>query len=95
MDNDNPLGIVLDLEVIREKIPGHSSVKLCEMIISTRYLGMDSQICIACMEELAKRRESGDTFDFESYIQEAGKDMPVLDMPTMDFRAILAQIRKT
>lgn len=91
---DNLLGASLDLDVIREKIPLHSSEKLCEMIICSRYFGFDPQICLLCMEELSKRRATGDTFDFEMHIETAGKDLPVLDFTSPDFRTILAHLTK-
>lgn len=94
MDNENLLDIAFDLNIIKEKIPTYTSVKLCEMIVCTRYLGLDQQICLECMKELANRRVDGDTFDFELYIEKESKDMPVLDFSTLDFRSILNQVMK-
>ena len=95
MIDENILDIALDLQVVKKTIPAQSSIKLCEMIVCTRYLGFDPQICLACMEELSKRREAGDNFDFELYIEESSKDMPALNFVSPDFRTILSQAFKT
>jgi hypothetical protein len=43
------------------------------------------------MEELAKRRMAGDTFNFESYIDQAYNELPVLDFSMPDIRTVLQQ----
>lgn len=91
---NNPLNIGLDLATVREKIPSFTSEKLCEMIVCVRYLGLNSEITVACMEELATRRSNGDVFDFESYVATSQQDLPALDFTNPDFRTLLAQIAK-
>lgn len=91
---NNPLNIGLDIDIIREKIPTFTSEKLCEMIVCVRYLGLNSDITVACMEELSRRRSDGDIFDFESYVATSQQDLPVLDFTNPDFRTLLAQIAK-
>ena len=51
--------------------------KICEIIVVDRYLGSLNQEAILCMEELAKRREAGDTFDYESFIDLELKKLPM------------------
>jgi hypothetical protein len=55
-----------------------SNKKLCEIIITARYLGSMSQEAISCMQELARRRSEGDTFDYESLIDTETKKLPDL-----------------
>jgi hypothetical protein len=85
--------VKFDIDVIRSKIPTHSSKKLCEMIVTARYFGLHSDLDVYCMEELASRRLNGDTFDFESYIDESTKELPVLDFSAggFDIRQVLSQ----
>lgn len=80
-----------NLDLIKSKIPSHNSQKLCEMIVCTRYFGLNPDLDIYCMEELAKRRINGDIFDFESKIEEIGKELPPLDFSDsgFDIRKIL------
>jgi len=82
--------VALDMNKIIENLPVYSNEKLCEMIVCDRYFGFGQKIQVICMEELAKRRVAGDTFDFESYIDKAYKQLPVLDFKK-DIRDVLKQ----
>lgn len=46
-----------------------SSETLAAHVVVYRALKMNKDIAIACMEELAKRKSEGDSFDFDSYIE--------------------------
>jgi len=83
----------MDVKVVKEKIPTHSSERLCEMIVCDRYFGCFREIALACMEELGKRRVAGDTFDFETYIEKALGNLPKLQfgLSTPDLRDVLQQ----
>lgn len=61
------------------------------MIVCDRYFGFEQKISDVCMEELAKRRMAGDTFNFESYIDQAYNELPVLDFSMPDIRTVLQQ----
>lgn len=50
--------------------------KLCEIIVTARYLGSMKTEAISCMEELARRRSEGETFDYESFIETEVKKLP-------------------
>lgn len=81
----------LDLKVIEDKIPSFNSEKLCEMIVCDRYFGCYKEIAVLCMEELAKRRISGNIFPFENYIENAYKELPQLNFTTPDLTDVLRQ----
>src|SRR5574337_1094979 len=81
----------LDLNLIRNKIPGYTSEKLCEMIVCDRYFGCYKEIAIMCMEELSNRRTNGDAFNFEDYIENAYKELPQLDFSVPDLGDVLRQ----
>jgi hypothetical protein len=85
---------VLDLEKVKHSIPSFHSQKLCEMIICDRYFGCYKEIGIMCMQELAKRRELGDTFLFEDAIEQGYKQLPELNLNTINVREILQQAIK-
>jgi hypothetical protein len=90
--SDEPVEMVqLDLNKVRENLPQFSSQKLCEMIVCDRYFGFGQEISVICMEELAKRRTAGDTFAFETYIEQVYKGLPVLDFTMPDIRSIMQQ----
>lgn len=93
LNDDSPIEEVnLDIELIKSKIPTYTSTKLCEMIVCDRYFGFNKEINVICMEELAKRRLSGDSFDFESFIEESLKDLPPLDFSNvLDIKSALNQ----
>lgn len=79
----------LDLDLIKSNIPTYSSEKLSEMIVCERYLGFHPDVSVMCMEELARRRMTGDCFAFEDYIENALKKLPKLDFNVMDLRGVL------
>lgn len=95
LDDDSDEGIEevkLDIDQITANLPQYPSKKLCEMIVCDRYFGFEHKLSIICMEELAKRRMAGDTFNFEAHIAEISKEMPELDLSiTPDIRAVLNQ----
>lgn len=84
----------LDLEKVRANLPAYTSEKLCEMIVCDRYFGMDKQISVMCMQELANRRIAGNQFGFEKYIEEAYAKLPQLNFAVPDLRATLSQVIK-
>lgn len=92
LTGDEPIeNVKLDLDKVKENVPSFTNEKLCEMIVCDRYFGFGEKISPVCMEELAKRRVAGDAFDFETYIDQAYKSLPVLSFATPDLRAILNQ----
>ena len=93
VNSETPLkGIKLDVDLVKSKIPSYTSQKLCEMIVCGRYIGFYPEISILCMEELAIRRDSGDTFDFETYIDNAYQSLPKLDFTVPDLQSVLSTL---
>jgi hypothetical protein len=82
----------LDLKIVRENVPTFDSVKLAEMIVCDRYFGCYREIAVLCMEELGKRRITGEQFDFESYIEKALAELPKLDFSVPDLGDVLRQV---
>lgn len=95
LDDDSDDGleeVKLDIDQIKANLPQYGNQKLCEMIVCDRYFGFEQKISTICMEELARRRSTGDAFAFEAYIDKISKEMPVLDLSgTPDIRTILNQ----
>jgi hypothetical protein len=83
--------VQLDLDEVRAHVPEYTNEKLCDMIVCDRYFGFEESIYVICMEELSKRRTNGDMFDFETYIDLAQKELPVLDFSIPDIRSVLNQ----
>jgi hypothetical protein len=81
----------LDIDLIRKNVPNYSSEKLCEMIVCDRYFGCYREIAIICMEELSNRRQAGDGFAFESYIDSSFKKLPELNFSGINLRDVLQQ----
>jgi hypothetical protein len=94
-NSDDPLEqAVLDLKVIKNNLVNYNSHKLCEMIACHRYLGFNQEVAIMCMEELSNRRVNGDSFDFESYIEQCLADLPPLNFSIPNLRDVLHQAIK-
>lgn len=63
-----------------EKVKKFSTQKLCEIIITYRYMNIFREEAVICMQELASRREAGDQFDYETFIETEGKKLPDFKM---------------
>ncbi len=96
MINDNNDSDDFNYNNIKELIPTFSSEKLCEIIVCDRYLSIFKDIAVLCMQELSNRRINGDTFDFESFIDNSIKELPNLESSLIDINGIIKQaINKT
>jgi len=60
----------------------NSSTALAAIIVSSRTLGILKKEAREAMIELMKRKESGDEFDFSSYIDEKISQMPKPELNT-------------
>ena len=85
---ETPELLQLNIEKVKTNLPNFTNEKICEMIVVDRYLGLGEKVSAICMEELVNRRLAGDVFDFETYIANAAKELPVLDF-TIDVRSVL------
>lgn len=79
----------VSLDTIKSNMVNYDSKKLCQMVVAYRYLKMNKDLSISAMEELSKRRQAGDNFDFEKFIQESLDELPVIDFSMPDLRTLL------
>lgn len=92
LNDDLPeVDVKLDMEQVKANVPKFSNEKLCEMIVCDRYFGFGQKIDIVCMEELAKRRAAGDTFNFEAHIESIFGELPKINLTKPDLRDVLTQ----
>lgn len=56
-------------------LTGLSSQVLAAWIISYKLIGVNQELAQKCMEELTRRRLTGDTFNFEEYIENKLKEL--------------------
>jgi hypothetical protein len=84
----------LNIPEIQKNIQAYASTKLCEMIVCDRYFECYREVAIICMEELARRRQAGDDFLFENYIDQAFDKLPKLNLTGLNLRDILTQAIK-
>jgi hypothetical protein len=82
----------IKMEDILTNLPEYSTTKLCEIIVCDRYLGINHSFSTACMEELSRRRDNGDTFSFEDYIEEQLNSLPKLEINMPGLRDALVKI---
>lgn len=70
---------------LETNIKQFTNEKLCEIVVSNRYLGVLREEAILCMGELATRRAQGDMFAYESKIDELLETLPKIniDLKTM------------
>lgn len=91
---DNEDSESLSEDDLKKNITIYSSYKLCDIVIAYRYLGMFKNLFMSCMEELGKRRSSGDNFDFEAYIDNNLLEMPKIDIKGIDIASTLQKLNK-
>ena len=63
----------------KEDVSSFDSEKLCSLVACNRYIAMDKNMEVLAMQELAKRRQAGDNFNFESKIEEYSKRFIPID----------------
>ena len=80
---------LISFQDIKIKIPSFKSEKLCQMIVSSRYIGFGKELEKECMLELAKRRSNGEIFEFEKNIQDNLNSLPKLSFNFPDLREVL------
>lgn len=73
------------------QISSFASDKLCSIIATNRYLKFDKKMEILAMQELSKRRDIGDAFDFEKEIDKYGSEFTPISASIPD--AINAAIK--
>ena len=81
MKNDNIT------ETVKTNITTYSSTMLCRMILVQKSFNLNKDLTILCMGELARRRESGDLFNFEQFLDENKNLIPKLSF-AMDLNAV-------
>ena len=84
----------LDLSKIKSNITNYTDQKLCEIVVSGRYLGFNQELSVICMEELSRRRSEGSNFDFELFIDNSLNNLPKLDFSVLNLKDILHQAIK-
>jgi len=82
----------LNLDEIIKNLHNYSMIQLCDIVICDRYLGFSDKLATVCMEELGMRRENGDTFDFEAYIEREYNALPKLDFSIADVQSSIIKI---
>ena len=70
-----------------------TSEYLCAIIISNRYLNLYKEESIKAMEELSSRRQNGDNFDYESFIDNKLKDLPDLNFKNDEMNNIINNLK--
>ena len=74
-------------------IKTYSSTQLCDIVITDRYLKAFKSEALAAMEELSARRLTGDSFDYESYIEEELSQLPNFHIDIKDLSLALENIK--
>jgi|688.fasta_scaffold1867050_2 hypothetical protein len=85
---------MINVQEIKDKIKDFSSEKLCQIIVCDRYLKYNKELAVVAMQELSDRRDSGDSFDFESYIEKSLSELPSINNMSFDIRTVLANLAK-
>ena|SRR4030067_2948974 len=68
------------------------SKTLAAHVVVYRAINMNKDIAVACMKELMKRRNDGDDYDFEAYIEEELAKIP--KPQNVDYVKIIKNMQK-
>ena len=71
-----------------------ASEKLGDIIVMHRYLGLYPQLSTAAMKELAGRREKGDIFNYEEYINTKLDALPKIKLEIPSTNILMEQIKR-
>lgn len=71
-----------------------SSEDLAAHVVVYKALKIRKEVALACMKELAKRRDQGDSFDYEGYIEKEVAKIPKIS-ESADFKQVTNSIFKT
>lgn len=71
---------MIDIQDFISNLKKYSNNKLCEIVVANRYLGIMRDEAIACMNELAQRRNNGDNFEYEKHIDELMSTLPKINL---------------
>jgi len=77
-------------------ISERESKALAATVVAHRAIGFCKQEAVAAMEELLVRKINGDTFDYNSYIEEKIKEMPeptIGEKQIESFKAVLRNVK--
>lgn len=75
----------IDVKKITSKV-------LAIRVVLYRVFGMDKELSLLCMKELAVRRENGDNFNYENFIDEEIKKFPKPN--TINLSKVIKSMRK-
>lgn len=78
--------------MINKDLSKASSQFLAAIIVVYKALGLDRDHAIACMNELAKRKNDGDVFDYDKYIDDNLKKFPI--SKHNDVSSVLKMVKK-
>lgn len=78
-------------EELKSNVVNFDSYKLCQFVVAYRYINYNKELAICAMQELGKRRASGDNFAFESVIESSLAELPELNFELPDLRSIVSQ----
>jgi Holliday junction resolvasome RuvABC DNA-binding subunit len=68
------------MEIKQEtQVSSQSSSLLCTKIVAYRSLGFNKEVAIEAMQELQRRADAGDNFNFTELINEQLKSLPKFD----------------
>lgn len=71
----------------------YTNIQLCDIIITNRYLNIFKDEAQKCMIELSLRRQNGDNFDYESYIEDNFKSLPDLNIDIKNINNSLQELK--
>lgn len=75
-----------------DNIKNSKSEVLATRVVVYRVFGIDKDMAIASMQELVNRRENGDQFDYESFIENEVKAIP--KPKKLNLSGIIGSMRK-
>jgi hypothetical protein len=93
---DDEEGISLEdaMRNMKESIDKYSSEALCSIIASDRHLKINRELQVICLEELDRRRASGDLFDFDTCIKKKIDAYPKINMSLGKVQDLFDSVKK-
>lgn len=86
-------GDVFTTDQMKELLPIFSEIKLADIIVMDRYIGLYPELAVEAMKELSNRRINGNNFKYEEYIETTLKELPDLNFTLPEISSILDSLK--
>jgi hypothetical protein len=84
---------MFNITQLTKNIDDYETNKVCAIVVAAKYFGNNQSVIRLCMQNLSKRRDNGDSFNFEEYIEAEYNKLPHFNKKSFDAQDIMKGIK--